>query len=163
MLPLLRASRGRIVLIGSVSGRVAAPLLGAYTASKFALEGLADTLRLELRPWGIRVALIEPGSIDTDMWRDADRSAAEVEANLSPEHRELYAGHLAATRKLIARIQRHTAPPERVAATVERALTTRKPKARYLVGNDAKAQVALRMALPDAAFDAILGRVGGAG
>ncbi|MDX6665819.1 MAG: hypothetical protein QOG68_2025, partial [Solirubrobacteraceae bacterium] len=68
----LRASRGRIVFISSLSGRVSTPLTGPYNASKFALEGLADALRMEVRPWGIRVVLVEPAQTDTDIWRGAD-------------------------------------------------------------------------------------------
>ena len=71
VLPLIRAARGRVVFISSTSGRVVTPSIGAYGASKFALEAIADALRSELRPWGIRVSLIEPGQIDTDMSRDS--------------------------------------------------------------------------------------------
>lgn len=95
MLPLLRDSKGLIVFVSSISGRFATPFTGAYNASKFALEGLADTLRMELREWGIRVALVEPGSIDTDMWRRAHESADEAESKMAPHHRELYAGQIA--------------------------------------------------------------------
>src|SRR4051812_28820003 len=75
VLPRLRASRGRVVFVSSVSGRVSAPFMGAYSASKYALEALADALRLELRPWGVAVSLIEPGAIDTDVWRNAQDQA----------------------------------------------------------------------------------------
>ncbi len=162
VLPLLRASNGRLVLIGSVSGRVAAPMLGPYSASKYAVEALADTFRRELVPWGIKVALIEPGSIDTDMWRNADKTATETEAKLSAEHRSLYADQLAGTRKLIARIQKQTAPPEKVADAVEHALTAARPKTRYLVGRDARVQATLGMLAPDKGLDFIMAKVGGA-
>ena len=75
VLPKLRAASGRIVFISSVSGRVSAPIMTPYTASKYAIEAIADGLRIELRPWGINVVLVEPGSIDTDIWRGADASS----------------------------------------------------------------------------------------
>lgn len=85
VLPLLRAGRGRVVFIGSVSGRVSTPFMGAYAASKFALEAVADSLRMELRPWRIPVALIEPGSIDTDLWRNALEVADAAEARMTSD------------------------------------------------------------------------------
>ena len=148
VLPRLRESRGRVLFVSSVSGRVASPLTGAYNASKFAIEGIADVLRMELKPWGVAVVLIEPGSIDTDLWRNALDTAAEAEAAMQPGHRELYAAHLAGMRKAIPRIQKQAGPVDRVTAAIERALTADRPKARYLVGADAKAQVAMRAALP---------------
>jgi len=161
LLPRLRAARGRIVFISSVSGRVSTPLMGAYSASKFALEGLADALRLELRRWGIQVVLIEPGSIDTDLWRQAPEAARETEEALSSDVRTLYADHLTGIRKLIPRIQKQAASTDAVTAAVERALTSARPRARYLVGNDARGQVALTAALPTRASDAVLARVTG--
>jgi NAD(P)-dependent dehydrogenase (short-subunit alcohol dehydrogenase family) len=157
VLPRLRASKGRVVFISSVSGRVASPLTGAYNASKFAIEGIADSLRMELRPWGIAVVLVEPGSIDTDLWRLAQDTASDAEAAMAPHHRELYSRHLGGMRKAIARIQRQAGPVERVTAAIERALTAGRPKARYLVGPDAKVQVALRAALPARALDTVVG------
>src|SRR4051794_6485942 len=154
MLLLLRASKGRILFMSSISGRVSAPFLSAYAASKFAMEAMADSLRIELRPWKIGVILIEPGSIDTDMWRNALDVADRTEAELRPEHRQLYAGQLAGMRKAVAGIQRRTAPVEKVTAAVERALTSTRPKARYLVGADARAQVALQAMLPTRVLDA---------
>ena len=84
VLPKLRASRGRVVFVSSLSGRISTPMTGAYNASKFALEGLADALRMEVRPWGIRVVLVEPAQTDTDMWREADGALDEAVAGLSP-------------------------------------------------------------------------------
>jgi NAD(P)-dependent dehydrogenase (short-subunit alcohol dehydrogenase family) len=159
VLPLLRAAHGRIVFVGSVSGRIASPFMGAYNASKFALEGIADAMRMELRRWGIGVVLVEPGSIDTDLWRGALDTADEVEANMRPEHRDLYRTQIAAMRKTVGRIQKRTSPPEKVADAVEIALTTARPKARYLVGADARVQVALRTALPTRVVDAAVSRI----
>jgi NAD(P)-dependent dehydrogenase (short-subunit alcohol dehydrogenase family) len=87
VLPRLRESRGRIVFISSVNGRLSMPMLGAYSASKFAIEAAADAMRMELRPWHIPVVIVEPAQTDTDMWRTADTMVEETEAGLTPEHR----------------------------------------------------------------------------
>jgi NAD(P)-dependent dehydrogenase (short-subunit alcohol dehydrogenase family) len=158
VLPLLRASKGRIVFIGSVSGRVATPFTGAYNASKFAMEGLADALRMELKPWGIKVAIVEPGSMDTDLWRNILETADQAEADMAPHHRELYASQTASMRKSVAQVQKRTSPPEKVAAAVEKALTASRPRARYLVGADARGQVAMQSALPTRASDFLIMR-----
>jgi NAD(P)-dependent dehydrogenase (short-subunit alcohol dehydrogenase family) len=83
-LPKLRRSRGRLVFISSLNGRVSIPLSGVYNSSKFALEALADSLRVELRPWGVRVILVEPGCIDTDPWREMMSLLDGVAADMSP-------------------------------------------------------------------------------
>jgi NAD(P)-dependent dehydrogenase (short-subunit alcohol dehydrogenase family) len=156
VLPRLRASRGRVVFVSSLSGRVATPMTGAYNASKFALEAVADSLRLELRPWGIRVILVEPAQTDTDMWRKADSTLDEEVAALSPVHRELYAKHIEGFRRTIPRSQRMASPVEGVAATIERALTARRPRARYVVGAGPRVQGILAQLTPTPARDALL-------
>src|SRR6478752_6386280 len=122
VLPRLRRSRGRIVFISSVNGRLSMPLVGAYSASKFALEAAADALRMELSPWKIRVAIVEPAQTDTDMWRTADNMVAELEAGLTPEHRTLYAKHIAGFKKTIPVSQKIAVPAQKVSAVVEEAL-----------------------------------------
>jgi NAD(P)-dependent dehydrogenase (short-subunit alcohol dehydrogenase family) len=161
VLPRLRESRGRVVFVSSVSGRVATPFTGAYNASKFAIEGIADALRMELRPWKIAVSLVEPGSIDTALWQDALETADATEAAMAPEHRALYGDQLQGLRKTIRRTQKQTSPPEKVAGAVLTALTTRRPRARYLVGADARVQIALRATLPTRAADAAFARLTG--
>ena len=156
VLPRLRASRGRVVFVSSLSGRVATPMFGPYTASKFALEGLADTLRMELAPWRTRVILIEPAQTDTDLWRHADDALNEVVGTLSPQHRELYAKHIEGYRKSIPRSQRMAAPADGVAKAVEKALTARRPRARYVVGASVKAQAFLAEVTPTTVLDTVL-------
>jgi NAD(P)-dependent dehydrogenase (short-subunit alcohol dehydrogenase family) len=156
VLPRLRESRGRLVFVSSLSGRVATPLSGPYNASKFALEGMADALRMELAPWGIRVVLIEPAQTDTDLWRQADGALNDAVAALSTEHRELYARHIAGFRKSIPRSQRMAAPVDGVAATIERALTARRPRARYVVGASARAQAFFVWLTPTSVLDLVL-------
>jgi NAD(P)-dependent dehydrogenase (short-subunit alcohol dehydrogenase family) len=157
LLPLLRASRGRVVCIGSIGGRVPAPFLAPYSASKAAVAALCDCLRVELRPWGIQVVLVEPGSIATPMWgkglEDLDRGASSGPA----EARALYAPYVRAVRGAAARTAARGAPPDTVARVVERALTARRPRPRYLVGWDARLQASLRL-LPVRARDRVMAR-----
>jgi short-subunit dehydrogenase len=150
------------VFISSVNGRLSMPLIGAYAASKIALEAAADALRMELSPWKIRVAVVEPAQTDTDMWRTADDMVAELEAGLTPAHRDLYARHIAGFKKRIPISQRMAAPTEKVSAVVEEALTARRPHARYIVGVAPKAQVALMAVLPTRVRDRVLRQVSGA-
>jgi NAD(P)-dependent dehydrogenase (short-subunit alcohol dehydrogenase family) len=161
VLPRIRASRGRIVFVSSLSGRVATPFMGAYSASKFALEALADALRIEMRPWGIKVILVEPSSTDTDLWRTALDTLDGTEARLRPEHRELYSEQFAGLRRSTKLIQKQAVPVGDVVAVIERALTARRPRARYPVGLASKVQLVASAVLPTAIFDAALARIAG--
>jgi len=158
VLPRLRAAGGRVVFVSSVNGRVSFPFSGIYNASKYATEAVADCLRVELRPFGVQVGLVEPGVIDTDPWHEMDRLIDEVEAGLEPDHRRLYAQHVAGERKLIARIRANAKPPERVAAVVERELTRRRMRPRTLVGSDARMILAMKTLLPARGLDAVWAR-----
>ncbi|HEX2088256.1 MAG TPA: SDR family oxidoreductase [Solirubrobacteraceae bacterium] len=159
LLPLPRASGGRVVMISSVGGRTAVPFIGPYHASKWGLEGLSESLRQEVEPLGVRVAIVEPGSADTEIWRKGQEKADDLLAALPPEGRELYGERLEATRALARKTAERAFPPEKVAKAVVRALTARRPRPRYLVGADARMQVALRAALPARAFDATVRRL----
>ena len=155
VLPRLRSAHGRIVFVSSISGLVSSPMLGAYCSSKFAIEAIADAMRVELRPWRIAVSLIEPGQIDTDMWRNAESTLDEAVDLLQPAHRELYAKHLDGMRKAIPRAQKMAVPVERVAASIERALTARRPRARYVSGGAAARVQAWGEYMPTRALDAM--------
>lgn len=161
VLPRLREAQGTVVFMSSLSGRIATPMTGIYNATKFALEGLADSLRMELRPWGIRVVLIEPAQTDTDIWREAESEFEASASMLSPEHLHLYAKHLDGFRKSIPRSQRMATSADRVAVTVERALTAPRPHARYVVGAGPKAQSVTSSVLPTRVRDALLRRITG--
>ena len=156
VLPRLRHSHGRIVFMSSLSGKVTSPLMGAYCASKFALEATADALRLELKPWDIPVVIIEPPQTDTDLWHTVDTMFEATAAAMPEEQRNLYDRHLAGFKKSIPMSQRIAVPPEKVAAVVEAALTARRPRARYVVGVGPKLQVALVNTLPTTARDRLL-------
>jgi NAD(P)-dependent dehydrogenase (short-subunit alcohol dehydrogenase family) len=161
VLPRLRDSRGRAVFISSVNGRLSMPMVGAYCASKFALEAAVDALRMELRPWHIGVAIVEPAQTDTDMWRTADDMVEQAESALTAEQRDLYARHIAGFKKMIPVSQKMAVPAAKVSAVVEQALTARRPRARYVVGAGNKLQVALMTNLPTSARDVVLRRVAG--
>lgn len=156
VLPRLRFSRGRIVFVSSLSGRIATPMFGPYSASKFALEGMADALRMELAPWGVRVVLVEPSQTDTDLWRLADREFDESVAQLDAHGRELYSKHLEGFRKTIPRAQRAAVPVQAVTAVIERALTDRRPRARYVVGRGPRVQAIMAAMIPTAVRDRVL-------
>lgn len=135
-LPALRAAKGRIVLMGSVGGRSALPFLGPYAASKHALEAIADCLRVELRPWGMTVSIVEPASIRTSIWEKGAAHAETLRGQLPAGARGLYAARLTRFRE-VALARGPGADPQIVAKAVEHALTAERPKARYLVGRDA--------------------------
>jgi NAD(P)-dependent dehydrogenase (short-subunit alcohol dehydrogenase family) len=155
-LPRLRRSHGRVVFISSLNGRVSFPLLGAYCASKFALEAAADALRMELKSWDIPVVIIEPAQTKTDMWRAAQSRLDEMSPAISEETRQLYEQHLQGLAKVIARSQKMAVPPTRVVEVIEEALTARRPRARYVVGLGPKLQLAFVTKLPTAMRDRLL-------
>ena len=165
-LPLLRSARastkgdhraGRIVFMSSVAGRSALPFMGAYAASKFALEAAADALRIELRPFGLTVSLVEPGVIDTPIWKTSNDIAAANLDRMPPQLDEYYGHIVNALRSRIDGLK--GLPPERVAETVAHALTSRRPRIRYVVGRDARTRIAVHGLLPDRVRDWIIASV----
>jgi NAD(P)-dependent dehydrogenase (short-subunit alcohol dehydrogenase family) len=158
LLPQLRRARGRVVFVGSIAGRSALPFLAAYAASKHALEAIGDSLRMELRPWGIHVAVVEPGSIATPIWSKGAATAEEIQARVPESTLALYADRVAAFRRAATAAGRRGQPVERVAEVVEHALTADRPKTRYLVGRDAKLRAGFER-LPDRLRDRVYERV----
>ena len=154
-LPLLRESGGRIVNVSSVAGKMAAPYLGAYSASKFALEAASDALRLELRPFGVSVSVIEPGDVRTPIWRRSSAASLQLLDRMTPEERAQYEAMTRAMIVAAQRAERHALAPERVAAAIERALYARRPKARYLVGAGARLRLAVAR-LPEVVRDPLI-------
>ncbi|MGP6159740.1 MAG: SDR family oxidoreductase [Vulcanimicrobiaceae bacterium] len=154
-LPLLRGSRGRIVNISSVGGRISMPFLGAYASSKFALEAASDALRVELRPFGIAVSLIEPGAVRTPIWERSAQASLRILDNLPAAARRVYEAPVHSLVRIGQRTGREGIAPERVALAIERALYSKRPRARYVVGFDARVRLLLAR-LPDALRDRIL-------
>ncbi|MBH0189755.1 MAG: SDR family oxidoreductase [Nitrospira sp.] len=155
-LPLIRLARGRIVNMGSIAGRAAMPLMGPYSASKFALEAITDALRLEVQQWGIKVSIVEPGAIATPIWDKSGKGAADLEAATTPELRRLYADVIAGVRKVVEEAAKRAIASDAVAQVVEQALTAARPKTRYLVGADAKFRAVMVKLLPDRVSDTVL-------
>jgi NAD(P)-dependent dehydrogenase (short-subunit alcohol dehydrogenase family) len=150
VLPALRRARGRVVNMGSISGRSALPLMAPYAMSKFALEAMNDSLRVELEPWGIHVAIVEPGTIKTPIWTRERPDPPE-------EARALYGERIDAFRRTAVERGTKGAPADDVAQVVEHALTADKPRTRYLVGRDAKLRARVER-LPDRVRDRVFVR-----
>jgi NAD(P)-dependent dehydrogenase (short-subunit alcohol dehydrogenase family) len=157
-LPQLREARGRIVNVGSIAGHSALPFLGAYAASKHALEAVTDTLRVELQPFGIEVVIVEPGTIATPMWRKGAEGFQRLAADMPADLFGLYGPRMEAFRRAAAAAAKRGEPAENVAAVVERALTAERPKTRYLVGRDARRRARVER-LPDRLRDRVYERV----
>ena len=151
VLPHLRArGSGRIINVSSVGARMYQPLGGWYHSTKYALEGLSDCLRVELRPLGIDVVMIQPGGIDTEFPRVAgERLLASSGDGAYAAYARRYAASLTSDAKGIS-------SPSVVARAIGRAATVRRPRARYAVGRGAKAALLARWLLPDRAYDRVL-------
>jgi NAD(P)-dependent dehydrogenase (short-subunit alcohol dehydrogenase family) len=159
LLPALVRGRGRVVNMSSIGGRVAMPLFGPYSASKFALEAVTDALRREVAQHGVTVVSIEPGAIATPIW---DKGLVEAEERLSAMPADVprrYGRLIAAVRGAARNMGEEGLPPEEVAAAVGRAVTARRPRTRYVIGREARVQAVLARLLPDRAFDALIRRM----
>jgi NAD(P)-dependent dehydrogenase (short-subunit alcohol dehydrogenase family) len=155
-LPQIRAARGRIVLMASIGGRMSLPYLSPYHASKFAIEGVGDSLRQEMRRFGVSVSIIEPGSIATPFWSKGTDQIDQIVGAMGPEQRELYEGSARAAAKAASEAEARGIAPDRVAKSVEHALTSSRPKTRYLIGIDARVQATVRKWLPDRLLDRLV-------
>lgn len=161
VLPQVRHRRGRLVFISSDNGRIAAPCLAAYSASKHAIEAIADALRLELRAAGVRVVLIEPGAIRTPIWEKTRQQAVEMRRRYPAGLEEVYGPLVDRVEMASIRQAERGIAPNRVAKKVAVALTVRRPRARYAVGLDARlALLAARLA-PTSIRDRIVARAAG--
>jgi NAD(P)-dependent dehydrogenase (short-subunit alcohol dehydrogenase family) len=161
-LPMLREGRGRVVNISSMNGSIALPMVGAYSASKFALEALSDALRVELRPWNIPISLVRPGQVGTAIF-DKARVALEQRARAIPP--ELAGGYeklYARAAKFNERGANAATPPAAVAKTVLKALRARRPKLRYVVGADARGLHMARSVMPARWLDSLIAAIAGA-
>lgn len=158
LLPMLRQSRGRIVNVSSDSGYLATPLLGAYCASKFAMEGASDSLRRELQPHGVKVSLVEPGPMATPIWDKGFALADELLQKAGPTVNDVYGHQMERGRQFARQCVDQALPPERAAAVIERALTARRPKARYTVGWAAWGQRLTTRWLPSGVIDRLVAR-----
>jgi NAD(P)-dependent dehydrogenase (short-subunit alcohol dehydrogenase family) len=159
-LPLLRQSNTekRIVNVSSLMGRVAMPLLGAYSMSKHALEAMSDGLRLELAPTGIQVAVVQPGAIATPMTDAMPDLLENSRLKLTQEQQTRYARLYLGMKHTLEKQAQSAMPPDIIADCIVHALTSPKPKTRYAPGVAVKGLLLMRCLAPDAIGDAILRR-----
>jgi NAD(P)-dependent dehydrogenase (short-subunit alcohol dehydrogenase family) len=157
-LPLIRRGKGTIVFLASIGGRVASPFMSPYNTSKFGVEALGESLRHELRPWEIDVVVVEPGSIDTEIWGKAAETARDRVEGMPEDARRLYGKQLTRFGEMIRETAGRGIPPEKVATVVWKAISSDNPRHRYLVGTDAKIGGRLKGVLPDRVFSRLAGR-----
>jgi NAD(P)-dependent dehydrogenase (short-subunit alcohol dehydrogenase family) len=151
VLPHMRKQHGgSIINISSIAGRIALPLYSAYVSTKFAIEGLSESMAYELEPFGIKVAIIEPGAIETNFRR---KQAAKGSSEDSP-----YSSMMQSPSKVIEEMLKHRLYPEEVAKTVIQAIENPKPKLRYIVGKDAEELIELRRKSSDEKLFWIIGQ-----
>lgn len=153
--PLVRQARGRIVNIGSTSGIIAAPFMAPYAASKFALRAISDSLRLELRPWGIKVTLIEVGPVATPIWEKSIAGMDDRWNDVSDEGRELYGPIYEKMRKVAKDRSQLGIPVEQVVGAIVHAAAAPNPRTKYVVGPVAR-QFKLLALLPDPLRDRLV-------
>jgi short-subunit dehydrogenase len=144
-LPLLRQARGRIVNVSSIASIVVAPFHGPYSATKWAVNGLSNALRLELLPLGVHVALLICGSIQTPIWDKAFHLTGRIVEHFPPEALQLYGRAFSGLREAFLKMGREGVPPEHAARAIGHALTARRPKNTYFVGPDARQLALLQM------------------
>ena len=137
-LPMLRAARGRIIIMGSILGRMALPFVGAYSAAKFALEALAESLSMEIKGSGVSVSIIEPGNIATPIWKKSKSGAVDTARDLNAEKWEMYRAPSESFQRYTDHASANGIPAARVAAVVEKALKAGRARSRYTVGWDSR-------------------------
>jgi NAD(P)-dependent dehydrogenase (short-subunit alcohol dehydrogenase family) len=135
-IPMLRKSKGRIINIGSTSSLLASPGASVYCASKFAVRAITDSLRVELKPFDMKVILVAPGAIESEIWKKGKAYKEKLRKTISPEIFHLYAPLIKFGEKINAEIKK--IPADEVAKDVAHAFTASKPKSYYIVGSDAK-------------------------
>jgi NAD(P)-dependent dehydrogenase (short-subunit alcohol dehydrogenase family) len=156
LLPALIRSKGRIVNISSLGGKIAMGGYGPYAGTKFALEAVSDSLRRELAPLGVQVVVIEPGAVVTEMLGKASAAPDELTAAMTSEQRQRYGGLVHAVAAQAAASAKSGLPAEAAAKVIARAVTVRKPRTRYTVGHDAAMITRVARILPDKVLDRVL-------
>jgi NAD(P)-dependent dehydrogenase (short-subunit alcohol dehydrogenase family) len=160
LVPALRQARGRVINVSSIGGRMALPLMGAYSMSKFGLEGFSDSLRRELRPQGVNVVVIEPGGVKTPIWQKGNALIERMMQDMpAGELDRLYGRVIEALRRETVKIERERGMLAReVAELIGMALTHKRPRARYVIGRDAKQRAVMARVVPDRVMDRLIGR-----
>lgn len=158
LLPALRRSRGRIVNITSVGGEVALPNYSAYAATKFALEAVSDSLRREVAAQGIQVVIVQSGGVKTPMAERSGPLSLELAEQMSPEHKRLYQDMVTSAVDSQTAFLTYALTAEKAVARIARITTTRRTRARYPPGADARFSLPMNRPLPTRLMDRILAR-----
>ena len=156
LLPALIRSKGRVVNISSVGGKVAMATYGPYAGTKFALEAVSDSLRREIAPLGVQVVVVEPGAVRTEMADRAIAAAHQLASTMTPEQRQRYDGLVHAITAQSASHTKSGLPVEAAAKVIAKAVTAHKPRTRYSIGRDAALLTRLARILPDRTLDRVL-------
>lgn len=156
-LPMIRETKGRIINVSSINGRMSAPFMGAYSASKFAVEALSDAMRIELAPLGVNVTVIQPGPIATPIWAKGIDHRDEVMAQCDSERLPIYMSMYEKFEKLLVAVSKRAIPVEHVAKAIEKELLSSNPAARVIVAG-AKSHFETRLSewLPEKVFDKLV-------
>lgn len=156
LLPALLDSKGRVINISSVGGKVAMATYGAYAGAKFALEAVSDSLRREVEPLGVRVVVVEPGGVRTRIAARGTATANDLAAHMTPEQHTRYDGLVQANNNLMASGTASGLTADAAARVIAKAVTVRRPRTRYTAGRDAALITRLTRLLPDRALDRVL-------
>jgi NAD(P)-dependent dehydrogenase (short-subunit alcohol dehydrogenase family) len=156
LLPALIRSKGRVVNISSVGGKIAMATYGPYAGTKFALEAVSDSLRREIAQFGVQVVVVEPGAVSTGLAGRAIATAHELVSTMTPEQCQRYGGLVQAITAQAASHTESGLPADAAAKVIAKAVTARKPRTRYTVGRDAALITLLSRILPDRILDRVL-------
>lgn len=156
LLPALLRSKGRVINISSVGGKIAMATYGAYAGAKFALEAVSDALRREVAPLGVQVVVVEPGGVRTEMAARGVVTANQLAAQMTPEQDERYGGLVQATNKLMASGTAAGLTADAAAKVIAKAVTARRPRPRYTIGRDAALLTRLTRILSDRTLDRVI-------
>jgi NAD(P)-dependent dehydrogenase (short-subunit alcohol dehydrogenase family) len=159
LIPALLSSGGRIVNIGSAGGKIAMPGFGPYSAAKFAMEAVTDALRREIEQFGVKVVMITPGAVKTNMSDQGIKTADRLAAAMTPDQHKRYDRIVEAFKEQAEKFAQDGVPPEKAAAVISRAIHARKPKTRYTVGTDAAFLTRLVRIIPERTLDRMLRRM----
>ena len=161
LLPFIRKIKGRVVFTSSASTRVSLPLGAAYCGAKNAIEGVGDSLRRELAPFGVKVSIVEPGAIETPMLHETKNEYDKVAKSMNGGGAEVYKHVANRLSETVSKFASQSTPPEKVAEVISHALFSAKPKARYFVGTDARTLSTLAALTTDRTMDRILKKMFG--
>jgi short-subunit dehydrogenase len=156
LLPALLRSGGRVLNISSVGGKAALPTYGAYAGAKFALEAVSDALRREVQTMGVKVIVLEPGGVRTEMAARGVATANRLAARMTPEQQQRYGRLVAANNSLMASGTSSGLTADAAAKMIAKAVTARRPRTRYAIGWDAAVITRLTRILSDRMLDRIV-------